>query len=304
MPPTTTDDLDVAAVAAAYEVRARLICAGELPAPLQLRGRLAPERWRLEWHLPWWVGRSFGLDAARCFELSVSSVLGLAAVRLRDDIADAELDGADPAAAAAWSEGLLDAALETYRARVPDESEFWPFVASVLGPESPAAPVSGSVSVSDGADLARRGAPLKVPAFAVCLLADRSDAFPFLARCLDHALTALVLYDHAADWEADLAAGRANAFADGRTREELLMGLLSGDVVRPYFARIATELARAADLADALAVGRLAQHVCDLARRFALDRDALAAHYAAVGDRAAALFGATPQRPTLPEGRS
>lgn len=304
MPQPTTDDLNVAAVAAAYEARARLICAGELPVPLQLRGRLAPERWRLEWHLPWWVGRSFGLDAALCLELSVSSVLGLAAVRLRDDIADGELDGADQAAAAAWSQALLDAALETYRARLPSGSEFWPFVASVLGPEGPAAPVSRSVSVSDGSDLARRGAPLKVPAFAVCLLADRSDAFPSLARCLDHALTALVLYDHAADWEADLAAGRANAFANGRTREELLMGLLSGDVVRPYFARIATELARAAELADALAVGRLAQHICDLAERFALDSEALAAQYAAVGDRAAALFETAAERPAPPLGRS
>jgi len=296
----TTDDLDVAAVAAAYEAQARLICAGDLPAPLELRGRLAPERWKLEWHLPWWVGRSFGLDAALCHELSVSSVLGLAAIRLRDDIADGELDRADPATAAEWSEALLDAALESYRARLPSSSEFWPFVAAVLAPDGPAA----LASVSDGADLARRGAPLKVPAFAVCQLADRSDAFPTLARCLDHALTALVLYDHAADWEADLAAGRANAFTDGRSREELLVALLSDDVVRPYFARIATALARAAELAGALAVGPLAQHICDLAERFALDSEALAAHYSAVGDRAAALFGTAQERPAPPEGRS
>ena len=283
----TTDDLDVAAVAATYEARVRLICAGELPAPLLLRDRLAPERWTLEWRLPWWVGRSFGLDAALCLELSVSSVLGLAAIRLRDDVADGELDGTVPAAATAWSEMLLDAALETYRPRLPSSSEFWPFVTSVLGPASPAA-VGAEL---DGTDLASRGAPLKVPAFAVCRLAGRSEAFPSLERCLDHALTALVLYDHAADWEADLDAGRPNAFTGpATTRPEALVALMSAGVVRPHFARIEAELAAAGTIAAELGIQPLAQHLRILADRFARDGLALEDHYGHLGERAAVLF--------------
>ena len=56
--------------------------------------------------------------------------------------------------------------------------------------------------------LPSRGAPLKISAFATSLIARDTNRFPLLEGCLDHALTAMVLYDHFCDWREDLAAGR------------------------------------------------------------------------------------------------
>jgi hypothetical protein len=270
--------MDVATLTAAYESRARTLLGIEvLPPAVRLSGRLAPEQWTLELYLPEWLGAAFGLDATTRDALSVANVLGLVAVRLRDDASDDELD----ATLTGYSQStelagkLLDAALEPYRARLSPDSPFWPALERWLADPTP-------------------GAPLKVPAYAICLLADRLDAWPRLDECLDHALRALVLYDHAADWPADLAAGRTNHFADhlgSRSAAEVRVALMAGSEAGAYFDRIESELTAAADLADRLVVGALAGHLRALAVRLHSDGLALEAHYSSLGDRAAVLFG-------------
>lgn len=267
--------MDTASLSAAYEARVRALCDGELPSALVLAGRLAPEQWTLEWHLPWWVGRAFGLDEATAKELALANVLGLVAIRLRDDAADGELVGTDPDRAADLSARLLDAALEPYRARLAADSPFWPALDRLLADPTP-------------------GAPLKASALGVCLLAHRLDAWPQLEACLDHALLALVLYDHAADWPADLAAGRPNAFAahlGAASAADVLVALMVGSRASAYFERIESEVAAAVDVAELLGVGALGQHLRALAARMRSDGLALLAHYSSLGDRAAVLFG-------------
>jgi hypothetical protein len=266
--------MDVATLSAAYEERVRALFGGELPKELRLAGRLAPEQWTLEWHLPWWVGRALGLDEGTAEELALANVLGVVAIRLRDDADDDELAGTDPGRAADLSARLLDAALEPYRRRLAADSPFWPSLERWLDDATP-------------------GAPLKAAMYGVCLLADRPAAWPELEQCLDHALAALVLYDHAVDWEADLPAGRPNHFAahlGAGTADDVAVALMAGDRSAGYFERIESELAQASALADALGVGDLAGHLRALSARLRSDGLALQAHYSAVGDRAAVLF--------------
>jgi hypothetical protein len=151
--------------------------------------------------------------------------------------------------------------------------------------------------------LSARGAPLKVSAFAVCLLADRPDDYSPLAGCIDHALEALVLYDHLADWSADLAAGRPNAFVDhvcgasqvdgageSDVRSLVQARLLSDEGLPSYLARIATELTAAATSAEELGIAALADHLRSLDERIGREGIALEAHYDEVGRRSTELL--------------
>ena len=89
---TRVPGLDVAGISAVYERHIRETCGGMFPAALQLRNRLDPERWKLEWHIAAWVGEALSVDAAIWQRITVANVLGLAAIVMLDDIEDGELD--------------------------------------------------------------------------------------------------------------------------------------------------------------------------------------------------------------------
>ena len=81
-------EIDVERVSAAYEARVRAVLDGDFPAALHLTDRLHPQRWALEWNLPMWLGDAFGLEPRVSAEIRLSNVLGLASIRLSDDLAD------------------------------------------------------------------------------------------------------------------------------------------------------------------------------------------------------------------------
>lgn len=284
-------------------------CPAALPSALRLWERLGPDRWPLEWRLPVWLGDAFGLDREVSTAVSLANVLGLASVRLRDDLVDGDVDPADRPAAELLSDALYRAALEVHRRWFGPSDPFWARLDSWMA-EWTAATVASALEhhdlrrAHDGRGLAARGAPLKVSAGAVCLLSDRERDFPRIDACLDHALTAIVLYDDACDWEADLAAGRWNAFvaASSRSprrgggarpdRSDVLADMIAAGSVGPYFARIALELGRAAAIARGLRVEPLAGFCEDLAERIGAEARALERRYDTVGERAVGLvFG-------------
>ncbi|MEA2608500.1 MAG: hypothetical protein QOJ75_743, partial [Chloroflexota bacterium] len=141
-----------------------------------------------------------------------------------------------------------------------------------------------------------------------CLLAGRADAYPDLARCLDRALDALVLYDHVADWEIDLDAGRWNAFVASVTREPqlhelrsrnrsaVLVAMLTTDAVATYFARIEQEMLQAAAIAETSAVDipALADHCRAFATTVNRKGVEVDEHYSEIGRRAATLLLESP----------
>jgi hypothetical protein len=330
LPSRGLPELDIRRVSAAYQRVVAAACPEHLPLAMGVLEHLEPRRWALEWHLPWWLGHSFGLDPETAEELVLSNVLGLASIRLQDDLADGDIGICDRAAAKALSAALYQAALAPYHSRFPAPSPFWRHLGSCMstwdaatrGPAQLA--LSGGGGPCEGLDdrldsrasrrLAARGAPLKIAAFAVCRLAGRADAYRALDQCLDHALTALVLRDHSADWRADLAAGRWNAFIAGasdnpqepefrvRNRSRVLVAMMTEDAVSTYFARITMELTRAAEVIEALGVSPLDPWLREQAVLTEEQGSVLQSHYSGIAERAGRLLAGASTRGRSQDG--
>jgi hypothetical protein len=270
-------------------------CPDELDLARRTLGRLPPDRWGLEWQLPWWLAQGFGLSERVARDLVVGSVLGLVAIRLEDDLLDGDLEPADRIGARRLAPAALHAALAVFGRHVPMASPFWAVVDQRLAEWRTASPAAASTA---------RGAPLKVPALAACLLAGRADAWSTVDRCLEHALAALVAYDQVRDWEADLAAGRWNAFVAAhaehpqrtewrdRNRISILVALLTRHAAAEAYAGIQADAAAAADLADGLPCEPLAAWLRSYAERTARQGEELERHYPGTANRAVELvFG-------------
>ena len=155
---------------------------------------------------------------------------------------------------------------------------------------------------SNGPNLATRAAPIKIAAYACCLLAARNAVWPELDRCLDRAMTALVLYDQFFDWEADLQGGRWNAFVAGisgddagngrsaHKRAAVLTAMLTREVVSEHFGLIAAEAEAGARLGDALGLDALAGYLRSWANAAAAQGEELANHYRRAADQATRLL--------------
>lgn len=293
-------ELETKRISAAYEIRVRALLGGELPDVLMLRGRLDPQQWALEWRLPWWLGVAYGLDASLSEQICLSNVVGLASIRLRDDLEDGELPGAtDAAAASSMSDLLHEAALEVYRRTFDGRSPFWTHLRERMS-EWRAANVDGGSTRR----LASRGAPLKISAFAVCVLTNRQDRFALIDQSLDHALAAMVQYDHLIDWRTDLAARRWNAFVAASTKaldggqasdSDVQLAMLTTDVIRDYVSEIVTGLHRAATLASAAEVPGLASHLAQVAGALGEEGATLASRHRDILERGQQLlFGNQP----------
>lgn len=308
-------ELDIAGVSSAWRRSVEAACPEHVPLAIRVFDRLEPGRWTLEWHLPWWLGLAFGLDKDEATELVAGTVLGLASVRLQDDLADGDVPASESAAAVELSATLYELALAPYRSRFPASSPFWNHVAATMAAWRSATDGAAPRDrpAPDGLDatharLATRGAPLKVPAFAICLLTGRTDAYPILDRGLDHALTALVLYDHFGDWQGDLTAGRWNAFvaaASGlpqdrasrdRVRTAVQLALLRAGTVRTYIGRVTTELEHAATLFDLLGLTHAVAHFRSSASSIEAQGAQWQAHYDDLAELAGNLLLDAPKR--------
>ena len=291
-------DLDVASVTAAVEARAAATCGDDLALAIRTLRRLPPARWALEWQLPWWLGHAWELEPEVAEALVVSNVLGLVAIRLRDDLDDGDVPRDDVEAARRVSTVLFDAALDAYRYRFQPTSPIWPFLDRAMAEFRHA---------SDGRALPAqrlggRAAPLRIGAFAVCLLSGRSYVRSGLKACLDQALAALVRYDQACDWEADLEAGRWNAFVASlvdrpqnpeqraANRSAVLAALMTRGAARTELELVATHSAAAADMATRLGCAPLAEFLSDYASRATRQGEALDAHYRMAATTAAQIF--------------
>lgn len=283
-----------------YKRRVRETRPDLLPMATKLLERLPPDRWMLEWHLPWWLGHAFGLDRDVAREIVLSNLFGLGSIRLLDDLEDGDVAPRKAVKATALAATLYDLALEPYRTRFPIESRFWAHLETCMA----------EWRAAKGAEsrLAARGAPLKISAYGVCLLSGREDAYSTLDHLLDEALEALVLYDHIADWQADIDAGRWNAYVEGlsdgpqvasertRHRRAVLVAMMTTDAVANHIGRVQAGLLRAADLAETMIapVPALVAHLRTFAREAGEYGRALQAHYRDLGDRAARLLLDTP----------
>ena len=298
-PPADVPRLDTAGIEAAFLAVVRDAAPDHVEAGRRLFARLPPDRWALEWHLPWWLGEALGLDEATRRAAVASNVLGLAFVRLEDDLVDGDLPPDAAVAAPELSRALFEAALRPYRAWFDNGSPFWQHLDATMDTWRTKTEVH---------DLVVRGAPLRIGAYGLCLRAGRPDAYPNLERCLDLALAGLVRYDHLADWRVDLDAGRWNAVVADlspgpqtpserpRRRRETLAAMLASDAVGDQFGQIRDDLLAAAELAgnptDAAGVPipGLAAHLAGLADSIATQGADYATELTTAGERAARLL--------------
>jgi hypothetical protein len=302
MPMNRNPELDIPSLLAAYEARVVAACPQELPLALLLRERLQPERWMLEWHLPWWLGGAFGLDSETCRELVLSNVLGLGSIRLQDDLLDGEVADEAVDSARTLAAALYEVALDFYRRRFPPSSPVWTQLEMRMAEWQSSIPAEAAAGQAEM--LARRAAPLKISAFAVCELAGRVDRFRVLDSLLDHALAALVRCDDFYDWQHDLAAGRWNGFIASvssrpqvpeymqANRSSVFAAMMAGDAVAAHFTLIRRDLERAIVLGDELGVPALVTHLTEFGALLERQGAMLETHYRSVAEQAAfLLFG-------------
>lgn len=295
MRPLDAPALDVGAIETAFDEHVSVLPARDRALAARTLERVRPPNWTLEWHLPWWLGHAFGLAPATSLQIVASNVLGLVATRLEDDVVDSEVAGNEVEAAQRVSAALFGAAVDLYQPLFDAGAPFWAELDATLT----------AWRASPRGSLAGRGAPLKVGARAICLLADRAATWPQVESCLDLALTALARYDDLCDWEADLEAGRWNGlvasaaaapqtFANrSRNRASVLLALMTGPAASDGFGRVATDAARAAALAHGFGSTALADHLAVVGARAAAQGLAVESHYVSAANRATELiFGA------------
>ncbi len=302
MRPTHGPELDVALLVSAFEVRIAWMRPAERDLALRTLRRLTPDDWTLEWYVPWWLGDAFGLGRDESADLVLSNVLGLVSIRLQDDLLDGDVADADVEAATRVGHALLDEALAGYRRRFEPGSPFWLFLERSLAEWRRASTTDGPLTWPE---VARRGAPLTIAAFAICLMTDRLDRWDLVDRCLGHALAALVRYDHVCDWEDDLRGGRWNGFIAGISplpqddahregnRRRVQAALMTRGAAQAEFDAVRGDALRAARLAARLGCPPLAAHLNSYAKKIAAQGAAVEAHYRAAAERAAELMFGT-----------
>ena len=265
-----------------------------------LMARLTPDRWALEWSLPYWLGQMLGLERDAWLNLVASNVLGLGFVRLQDDLVDGEIaepstgEGAPSRVAAI----LLSTTLHhlwtgSLREMLGADRLFWSWFDACLAQwqaatwaslSAPAAPFR-EFGPAEFAALGHRGAPLKVCVAGACLLGGQVERIPPIAAAVDDLLTGAVLLDQAHDWEEDLAQGRANIFVsyalgaspqgpNGVSHASVRAALLAGEGAAPYFATARAYLAAAAGKAGCSGFQPLSEYASWVeAQAAALDRE-------------------------------
>jgi hypothetical protein len=251
----------------------------------RLLDRISPPNWTLEWSLPVWLGNAHRLDTSIIADLTLANVLGLAYIKLQDDLLDGEVGGDDRQAALLLSSVLHRKWLLVYSGIFPGGSPFWRYFEQYMTQWVRATWVSRqhfqpwtAWGEEDLLILGQRGAPLKICAAGACLLAQRAERIPQLESALDHLLIGAVLLDHALDWSDDLAAGRYNAFvayasgwpqmAEHQTanRQAVAEELLVGRAGQPYFQLLRRELMAARAMARQAGCEDLARYISWLRR--------------------------------------
>lgn len=296
MPPRLSESLE-------RIVRARFtaVLAGEPVGVSELGAhlldRIAPPNWTLEWSLPAWLGGTLGLDTPLVTSLTLANVLGLATIKLQDDLIDGEIGEDTRPAAQLLSMVLHRAWLLVYARLLPGDTRFWDHFESYMLQWTRATLASRQAWSRPFADwddddlslLGQRGAPLKSCAAAACRLAGRDERLPPFEAALDRLLIGAVLLDHAVDWSDDLLHGRPNAFVAScssrpqapahqeENRRAVLAELTIGTGGKSYFRLLQRELAAAQVLARAAGCDQLARYVSWLRRETARYRTATAA---------------------------
>lgn len=253
--------------------------------------RVTPQRWLLEWGLPLWLGESFGLTTNAAHTLALCNILGLAYIRIQDDLADGDLSAALRPGLVALSSIAFQQAMAHYARFFASDERFWTALELRLGQWAQGLTFRADLAPNYTAQpdhqslyrLSHAGAPVHIGLVAACLLSHRGDILPRLGAALDDWLLASVLLDHARDWTADLEAGRYNYFIAHSTAIEqapaqrqsidqaMLQMILLGDGGESYFDFVRKLLKSAHNAAQPAGCARLNAYLEWFAEQTAAD---------------------------------
>ncbi len=241
--------------------------------------------------MPLWLGESFGLTTEAAHTLALCNILGLAYIRIQDDLADGELPAAMRPGLVALSSVAFQQAMAHYARFFAGDERFWAALELRLGQWAQGLTFSADLAPNFTAQpdsqslyrLSHAGAPVHIGLVAACLLSRRSEVLSQLGAALDDWLLASVLLDHARDWMADLEAGRYNYFIAHCTvieqapaqretiRQAMLKMVLLGDGDEPYFDFVRKLLNSAHDAARPAGCARLSAYLEWYAEQTAAD---------------------------------
>jgi hypothetical protein len=179
MPPRLPEVLEIA-VKSQYGAALASEPSELVESGMRLLDRISPPNWTLEWSLPGWLGDALALAAPAVIDLTLANVVGLAYIKLQDDLIDGEMADDDQRAALLLSAVLHRKWLLAYTALFPSDSPLWGYferyMTQWVGAELRSPPVKAfrDYDEADLRGLGERGAPLKICAAAACLLTAQS----------------------------------------------------------------------------------------------------------------------------------
>ncbi len=183
--------------------------------------RLDRQQAQLEWHLPLWLGRTFGVPTAQARRVALTNVLGMVYIRIHNDLMDADKHLKQQFEQATLAPLLYTRCIKIFTTLFAADSPFWGHLERYLSEWAKALDwerqyhwhqarpyTQGEIEFVT----AGKGAPIKIGFAAIALLAGREDDLAELETIIDLRSAIAQIFDDLADWREDWQQGRFNIF--------------------------------------------------------------------------------------------
>jgi hypothetical protein len=183
--------------------------------------RLDRQRAQLEWHLPLWLGRTFGVPIAQSRRVALTNVLGMIYIRIHNDLMDADAHLTQQFELATLAPLLYTRCIKIFTTLFPADSSFWGHLERYLGEWAAALDWERQYHwhqarpyTQDEIEFvtAGKGSPIKIGFAAIALLAGRENDLPELEKIIDLRSAIAQIFDDLSDWREDWQQGRFNIF--------------------------------------------------------------------------------------------
>lgn len=191
--------------------------------------RLDRQRAQLEWHLPLWLGDTFGVPTTQTRWVALTNVLGMLYIRIHNDLMDAGSYLPQQFEQAALAPLLYTRCIHIFSTLFPSSSPFWGHLERYLNEWARALDWEREYHWHQAVPYtqaeiefvaAGKGAPIKIGFAAIALLAKREADLPELEKIIDLRSTIAQIFDDLSDWHEDWQQGRFNIFLTAALSEK------------------------------------------------------------------------------------
>ncbi len=191
--------------------------------------RLDRQRAQLEWHLPLWLGHTFGVPTAQARRVALTNVLGMIYIRIHNDLMDANSYLSQQFEQAALAPLLYTRCIHIFTTLFPADTPFWGHLERYLNEWASALDWERQYHWHQAAPYtqaeieyvtAGKGAPIKIGFAAIALLAGREADLPELEKIINLRSAIAQIFDDLSDWYEDWQQGRFNIFLTAALSEQ------------------------------------------------------------------------------------